>query len=325
MKFIVKTLKSFNKITLLQKVFIVLLILVFALLIVNNFDNNNSYNEGFQGENILDKNNFFEVKRDQEIYDDFYSQHYDKIFLNKTKNNFEIGKIINLDKKNKHTKILDIGCGTGNHVNLLKNKSYDVIGIDQSKDMINRAKLNYPNCEFIAKDFFKNDFDYGSFSHILCLGRTIYEIKNKETFFETCHSLLNHNGLLILNLSDIKNFRPYVLEQNDNNTLFDSSQYGKIPQKMIIKFTKNMEFLSNYENISNYENYDNINVPTSVFRDKFENFKTHSVRKNELNLYIYPIKDIVNLVKSCGFKFYKKFSMHHLKHSGEYLYIFEKI
>ena len=37
--------------------------------------------------------------------------------------------------------------------------------------------------------------------HILCLGRTIYEIKNKEDFFESCHSLFNSNGYLVLNLS----------------------------------------------------------------------------------------------------------------------------
>ena len=118
---IFRSFKTFTKMPLLQKIFLILLFLVFTLIVINNFNNNTFYiTEGFEGENILDKNNFFEIKRDQDIYDDFYSQHYDAIFLNKTKNNFEIGKIIDLEKKNKNTKILDIGCGTGNHVNLLR-------------------------------------------------------------------------------------------------------------------------------------------------------------------------------------------------------------
>ena len=322
MNSIVRSVKTFTKMPLLQKIFLILLILVFALIVINNFNNNSFYiSEGFEGESVLDKANFFEIKRDQEIYDDFYSKHYDAIFLNKTKNNYEIGKIIDLEKKNKNTKILDIGCGTGNHVNLLHNKQYDVIGIDQSKDMIKKAKLKFPNCEFVAKDFLKNDFEYGSFSHILCLSRTIYEIKNKEQFFETCHTLLMHDGFLIINLCNDKKFKPYITEKKDKNTLFDSSEYGKIPLSMIVKFTKDMEFLSNYDN---HENQGNSEAPTCSFKEKFENFKTHGIRKNELNLYINPLKDIINLVKSCGFNFHKKFSMSQVGYDSDYLYVFKK-
>lgn len=322
MNIIFKTIKAFNKLKLLFKIFIIFLILVFAFVVVNNFNINSVYiNEGFDNNSILDKNNFFEIKRDQEIYDDFYSEYYDSIFLNKTKNNYEIGEIINLEKKNKYTKILDIGCGTGNHVNLLTNKNYEAIGIDQSKDMIKKAKLKYPNCDFVIKDFFKNDFDYNSFTHILCLGRTIYEISNKEKFFESCYSLLMNNGLLIINLVDNKNFHPYISEKRDNNTLFDSSKYGKIPSSLIVKFNKNMEFLSNYETLNTSSN---VNIPTSSFREKFENYKTHSVRKNELNLYIKSIKDIINLAKSCGFDVIKKINMKAIDHESEYLYVFKK-
>ena len=112
--------------------------------------------------------------------------------------------------------------------------------------MIEKANLNYPNCEFVVGNILKNDFDYNTFSHILCLGRTIYEIKNKEQFFETCYSLLNDNGLLIINLSDYNNFKPYVSEKN-KDILFDSSNYGKTPTSMIVKFSKDIEFMTNFE------------------------------------------------------------------------------
>ena len=325
MDYIFRSFKTFIKMPLLEKLFIILLFLVFTLIVINNFNKDNFYiSEGFENDVLLDQHNFFEIKRDQEIYDDFYSKHYDSIFLNNAKNNYEIGKIIDLEKKNTNTKILDIGCGTGNHVNLLQKKKYEVIGLDQSKYMIEQAKLKFPKCEFTASDFLKNDFEYGSFSHILCLGRTIYEVQNKDKFFDTCHSLLNHNGFFVLNLSDHKKFEPYIKDKTNKNTVFNSSNYGKTPMSMIVKFTKDMEFISNYDHYENYENYENKKVPTSTFKEKFENFKTHSIRKNELNLYITPLKSIINSVKSSGFKFYKKFSLSQLGYSNEFLYVFRK-
>ena len=323
LKFIVKSIKTFNKLSLIYKLFIILLILVFFIIIVNKFNTNNEnfITEGFEGDNILNNKNIFEIKRDQDIYDSFYSKYYDSIFLNKTKNNFEIGEILNLEKNNNNTKILDVGCGTGNHVSLLTKKKLNVIGIDQSEDMIEKANLNYPNCEFVVGNILKNDFDYNTFSHILCLGRTIYEIKNKEQFFETCYSLLNDNGLLIINLSDYNNFKPYVSEKKNKDILFDSSNYGKTPTSMIVKFSKDIEFMTNFEK---NETKNNKNIPNVTFKEKFENFKTNSIRKNELNLYINPIEDIISLAKSSGFSFKKKIFMKKINYNSDYLYVFKK-
>ena len=50
--------------------------------------------------------------------------------------------------------VLDIGCGPGNSTNIVK-KAFpdaDVIGIDSSQDMIEKAKLNYPDITFKLLD-----------------------------------------------------------------------------------------------------------------------------------------------------------------------------
>ena len=55
--------------------------------------------------------------------------------------------------KNK-TKILDIGCGPGNHTAYLYslNNSYQITGIDLSDKMIELARKNAPSCHFIKGD-----------------------------------------------------------------------------------------------------------------------------------------------------------------------------
>jgi len=270
----------------------------------------------------LDQNNYFEIKRDDELYDDFYSRYYDPIHLNTKKNNFEIGKIINLEKKTEHTKILDIGCGTGYHVDQLRKKSYDIVGLDQSKAMIKKAQDKYPKCEFIEGNILNNNvFDYGSFTHVTCLGRTLYLIKNKAQFFENCHSLLADRGFLIVDLADRNTFKPFI-STGEKNVLYDPTIYGKPPMQLIVKFDKDLEFVSDFEKNKDFGK--DPNIPFATFKEKFKNFTTNSVRKNELDMYILEASEIISIAKSKGFKLYKKISLKPVNYDKENLYVFRK-
>ena len=95
--------------------------------------------EGFQ------QNNDFVVKQGGDIYDDFYADIYDQMLYSHQKNNFEIGQIINETQLVNESIILDVGCGTGNHVNILGLDGYNVTGVDISPAMIKKAKEYYPN------------------------------------------------------------------------------------------------------------------------------------------------------------------------------------
>ena len=326
-RIIYKTYKNFKRLKSLQKLFLLFLVLTFLFIIVNNFGNSvKPYNyEGFDNDklNILDESNYFEIKRDMSMYDDFYSNYYDSIHLNQKKNNYEIGKVIGLEKKNKFTKILDVGCGTGNHVELLNKKSYDVIGIDKSKSMIKKANTNYPKCEFVKGDFLKGDvLDYNSFSHIMCLGRTIYLMKDKDKFFENCHTLLMDNGLLIVNLVNKDKFNPYII--NNTTVLFDSNNYGKQPKQHIVKFSNDFEYVSDYVINEQHNDNKNPNIPYATYKEKFENFKTHSVRKNELNMYMLSIDEIVSKALAKGFELKEKINMKDGGFANDFLYVFKK-
>lgn len=48
--------------------------------------------------------------------------------------------------------VIDLGCGNGALSNVLKEKGFDVIGIDASKELLDIAKKNYPDMTFIEAD-----------------------------------------------------------------------------------------------------------------------------------------------------------------------------
>ncbi|WP_326929541.1 class I SAM-dependent methyltransferase [Bacillus cihuensis] len=60
-------------------------------------------------------------------------------------------------------KILDLGCGTGDLVKKLHDYKVDVVGVDQSKNMVMQAKNKYPTLKFFVQDAtnleYKNEFD----------------------------------------------------------------------------------------------------------------------------------------------------------------------
>lgn len=56
-----------------------------------------------------------------------------------------------LDPKNKE-RILDLGCGSGELTNAIQELSRDVIGMDRSPEMIEKAKAQFPWCKFQLGD-----------------------------------------------------------------------------------------------------------------------------------------------------------------------------
>ena len=91
----------------LKTILIILLLLLLCMLIVGS---NRTTRETFASsdEKFIYKN--------KGLYDDFYTNVYDELVHNEQKNKFEVGEIA---KYVDTGKALDIGSGTGHHVNLL--------------------------------------------------------------------------------------------------------------------------------------------------------------------------------------------------------------
>ena len=319
-KLFYKSYNDFLKLSLLHKVFLFMLILIFSYLV-----NKKPAIYEYYDDMTLDKR--FDSKFDDDVYDAFYSKYYDKIYENKERDVEQLKIIVSYAKNKKFVKFLDIGCGTGYHVHMLSKMKYDVIGLDKSKYMIEKAQSKYNTCEFIRGDILKNNlFDYNSFTHILCLNKTFYIIKDKETFFENCALLLNPDGILIIHLLNRAKFKPFILPK-DNTVVYNPENHNNTITRNIIKFDSNLEYKCEYEvlNSDDSDAIDYFNEPYSCYEEKFENYETHNIRKNSINLYIPNIDEILKLAKSKGFNVKDKKPLDFIGHSDEYLLILKKI
>lgn len=316
-----KSLTDILKLSLLHKLFLFMLILVFIYLV-------NRKSMVYEYYDDMTSNKRFDSKFDDAVYDAFYTKYYDKIYENKERDVEQLKIIVSYAKNKKFVKFLDIGCGTGYHVHLLNKMKYDVVGLDKSKSMIEKAQSNYANCEFIQGDILKNNlFDYNSFTHIICLNKTFYIIKDKATFFENCALLLNPDGILIIHLITRDKFKPFILPKDDT-VLYNPENHNNAITKNIIKFDSNLEYVCEYEvlkNTTTSDDGDNLDEPYSCYQEKFENFETHNIRKNLINLYMPTIDEIIKLAKSKGFVIKDKKLLDFIGHTNEYLFIFKKI
>lgn len=97
--------------------------------------------------------------------------------------------------------VLDLGCGNGRLIEVLKEKKVKYLGIDNSAELIKIAKNNYPANDFLLIDALdlkllgEKKFDY-----IFCLA-VIQHIPSRELRLEALETMaakLNINGTLII-------------------------------------------------------------------------------------------------------------------------------
>jgi len=260
------------------------------------------------------------LKKDKEIYDTFYAEIYDGITDRNKKCQRELYKIVKMtDADTNNSAILDIGSGTGSVVNQLTKAGFEAIGVDYSKDMIQYSKSIYPDIDVLEKNILDPIiFDKNVFTHILCSNFTIYEIKDKKSFFENCYFWLKLNGYLIVHLVDREKFsaNKYKDDVMDIYAFYRSMKKDENNKKTSAEF---IDFV--YD--ADYEVNPKTNI--TVFKEKFVDKETKHIRENENTLYMESIDDITNIALKVGFTL-KGFS--NMKNcngdENQFLYIFER-
>ncbi|MEW6010525.1 MAG: class I SAM-dependent methyltransferase [Euryarchaeota archaeon] len=142
----------------------------------------------------------------QELYKNL-AKYYDKIYSKKDyRRECEFIEWITQKKQITGNLLLDVACGTGSHVNILKNK-FKVMGLDINKEMIDIARQKSPDVEFIEGDMQNLNIDK-RFDIITCLFSAMnynLSLEDFKTALQNFYSHLKEGGLVIFDLGINKN------------------------------------------------------------------------------------------------------------------------
>lgn len=102
-----------------------------------------------------------------------------------------------LDRRNSN--ILEIGVGTGNLASKFLEKNYEIIGIDQSREMLSVAKEKYPSLKVRLGEFLKIPYDNNSFDIIIST-YAFHHLNEEEKCIaiEEMIRVLKDNGVIII-------------------------------------------------------------------------------------------------------------------------------
>lgn len=131
-------------------------------------------------------------------------------FLYQTVKGYALKNKINLvHKLNKGSgKLLDIGAGTGDFLVVAKNKGWEIAGVEVNKKARILAKEKSVPLKSRIEDFTDQKFDVITMWHVL------EHISNYKEVLQTCQSLLNENGVLVI---AVPNYKSYDAQYYKNN------------------------------------------------------------------------------------------------------------
>jgi len=171
-----------------------LFIILFVILFIVYFTKNNLVEEGFEN-----------------TFDNIYAKIYDVVFDHKQLYENDIKFIEKYINKKQEHKILDAGCGTAKHYNLL-NKKYTTIGVDISPEFLKYAHIRCPEGKFINKNFIdENIFKSEEFTMIICLLDSLYHNNfdgEIDKILENFYYWLQPNGYFCIHIFDRSKLDP---------------------------------------------------------------------------------------------------------------------
>ena len=182
-----------------------------------------------------------------------FNKYYDLIFFNKNYKK-EVSYILKKTRKIKVKKILDAGCGTGTHSDLIyKSKKTKIFGLDKNRYLINIAKKKNPNIYFrnvSLKSIKEKNFDlvlsmFNVVNYFKDLKNLIFffrEIKNKTSknslfIFDAWNGSFNFKSKVVKEKRIIKN-KDFILTNHIKSIKTPSSNKVSLNYKIIIDFIK---------------------------------------------------------------------------------------
>jgi ubiquinone/menaquinone biosynthesis C-methylase UbiE len=260
---------------------------------------------------------YFALKQNDEVYDDFYARMYSDIMDCENRAEFEMTTVIDMTQPTKsNSVILDVGSGTGNLVEIFRKKGYRIYGIDKSQSMVDAQLSQFPKSETKCGNVVNPmEFEHNTFTHICCMGMTMYNFENKSMFFRNCYHWLMSNGYLILHLVDREQYDP---------TIIAAKPYGiDTPQKYTdARITDSNVDIGNV----NYKSEYDFSSEKVAMKETFTDVATGKIRQNEQTLFMESRDKILMIAKMSGFIVHGQVNMTRYNgDSHQYIYVLEKI
>ena len=168
---------------------------------------------------------------------DWNSNQYTKFEKERTQPSVDLINRINIIPDS----ILDIGCGPGNSTNQLFRRfpKADMLGIDSSDNMLDKAEKSYPNLKF-CKCIVPDDIEsIGNFDLIFS-NACLHWIPNHKNLFPKLMKKLNNGGILAVQMPLVQN-----------------AMFYKILGELILSDKwKKLRDVSIFHNLEPYETYD---------------------------------------------------------------------
>jgi len=175
---------------------------------------------------ILNKVRFWSVE--ESLYDHF-SKEYDLLIDWEKRFSIEMPFIKEVFKERKVKRVLDAGCGTGEHAITLSESGFNVLGVDKSEGMISRAREKVVGRKK-GKVSFKNikisEFEKklkSEFEGVVCLGNVIAHTDDLKRELESIYYVLKKGGVVIF---QVENFEK-LIEKGDIDKRFDIRDGGR--------------------------------------------------------------------------------------------------
>jgi SAM-dependent methyltransferase len=302
-----------------HKTIIVFFILVIMLIIIRSYNSfNKSHFEGFT-QDIP-----FVIKRNDDIYDDFYAEVYNKIFIPEQNASLIVDSILNncniIDDKNNNFKkyvFLFISTFSCAEAKILDDKAFNTFTIDKSQQMVDYAKQKYENIQIKVGNI-QNPmiYDSSTFTHISCLGFNIYRIQDKILFFRNIYNFLIPLGYFIIQISDRSTFGTIV--PAGKSLILESPQNYSDE-----RITETEIDFGNFTYNSKYDFSDAQNKNIVMFTEKFIDSSTQNVRMNEQTMFFEEKGAIIDMIIRCGFAL--KLEVPLKTDENQSLYIFKRV
>ena len=255
------------------------------------------------------------------LYDAFYAGVYDQLVQGQKERipyetEIVTKYITRLFPKKEEWKILDVGCGTGDHVSeLVKAGAGHVTGLDRSQAMINKARAKFPdkNVDWKIGDALTSTLFKDEEFNVVCFFYfTLYYFPDRVDIFKNCYAWLQPGSIFALHVVNRNKFDP-ILDSASPFPAFSLQKYAK--QRI-------MESSVAFDTFT-YDAQFDLNNEKANFSEEFK-FKDGTHRKQEHQLFMPTMEKVVKEAVEVGFRYRDYTDLRSIGYEYQYLLFFVK-